>query len=50
MYYEDAKELERKLDFFSRGNDEQTNITRIEAQFIAKCINFALREGTGIIS
>lgn len=45
MFYEDAKQLERDLDSFSHGDDEKYNLTRIDAQFIAKCINFTLKFG-----
>ncbi len=48
MMFEDGKDLESRLRNFSLGDDESMVITRIEAQFLARCANFTLNDNTGM--
>ena len=50
MYYDDAKELERRLLFESHGNEEKIEITRIEADILNKCLNHVLKDHFELIN
>ena len=44
MNYDDARDLQWRLNDFSLGNEEHMKITRLEADFLAKCISNSIQK------